>query len=113
MKKISFILPTLLAVTLLGASCTTTTPSNQNTNAAAISYAVSYAGQDGQSALDLLKKDHQVEASAEGFVSSIDSQKPGDHQYWALYLNGTLADTGAKDLVTKNGDQLGWRLDSF
>lgn len=118
MQKRLFLLPAVLAVVFFGASCTktatthTTTNTTANTNAA-LSFVVSYAGQEGKSALELLQANHQVEASAEGFVSSIDGQAPGDRQYWALYLNGTLADKGAKDLITKNTDQIGWRLDNF
>lgn len=115
MKKTYLLLPAFLAVLFLGASCTktATTNGNVNTNAVARNYAVTYAGQDGKSALELLQQNHQVEASAEGFVNAIDGQKPGDRVYWAFYINDQLANTGAKDLITKNGDQIGWILESF
>lgn len=117
----------LVALTLFGASCwtqtvnvnssaTTNANGNGNTNTVACAPSaagIAYTGQDGKNALELLQIDHHVDASAEGFVNAIDGKKPGDHQYWAFYVNCKLADVGAKDYQTKGQDLIDWRLESF
>lgn len=82
----------------------------QNNPSAAPSQTVQYQGKDGVDALTLLKENHTVDASDQGFVNSIDGVKPAEKQYWALYVNGQLSMTGAKDTVTKSGDTIEWKL---
>lgn len=74
---------------------------------------ISYQGKDGVDAMTLLKETHTVDASDQGFVNAIDGVKPAEKQYWALYVNGALADKGAKDIITKSTDSIEWKLDSF
>ncbi len=134
MKRFSSILVLALGLTLAGASCglttkvqntnsavvnttvTTNTAANANvtanTNAATVS-SVTYAGQDGKNALELLQVHHQVDTSAQGFVNAIDSKKPGDHEFWAFYVNGDQAQVGAKDFVTKTTDAIEWKLEKY
>lgn len=89
--------------------------SNQNTNVGKIEVAqsIQYQGKDNIDALTILKETHSVDASDQGFVNSIDGVKPAEKQYWALYINGQLADKGAKDIITKSSDKIEWKLDSF
>ena len=106
---------------MAGASCGLTTSSATNTAKTTINkaintakqQAVSYTGQAGKNALDLLKSGHAVDVSPEGFVNAIDGVKPGDHQFWALYVNGKQAEVGAKDYITKKGDTVEWKLESY
>lgn len=125
MKK-KLLIP-VLALALFGASCwtqsvnvnssaTTNENSNGNTNTVAClpsAGSVSYTGKDGKNALELLQIDHQVDVSAEGFVNAIDGQKPGDHQFWAFYVNCKQAEVGAKDYQSKGQDLIEWKLESF
>jgi len=79
--------------------------------------AISYVGEEGKTALELLQSKHQVDVTeTEGvgeFVSAINGQAAGENEYWAFYINGELAPVGAGEYVTKEGDLIEWRLDSF
>lgn len=79
----------------------------------AVTKTVTYTGTAGKNALDLLQAGHTVDVSKEGFVNSIDGVKPGAKQFWSLSVNGKPAAVGAKDYVTKPGDQIEWKLESF
>lgn len=89
---------------------------NENTNAvvntAATVPTVQYEGVDGKNALDLLKESHAV-VEDNGFVKSIDGRENADPIYWTLYANGAMAQVGAKDYMTKTGDTLEWRYESY
>jgi hypothetical protein len=77
---------------------------------------IAYNGQDGKNALDLLKASHKVEtedSSTGSFVTSIDGTVNTDNTYWMFYVNGQLASTGADQFVTKNGDKIEWRFQTF
>ncbi len=117
--------PVVLSLVVLGAGCSlmqtinvngsagnTNTAVNASANAN-ISASITYSGQAGKNALELLTASHKVDTSAQGFVNAIDSIKPGDHQYWAFYINGKLSDVGAKDYQTKTTDAIEWKLESF
>ena len=125
MIKKKLLLPVLLSFLVLGAGCSwiqsvnvntntstsnTNTVANQNTNTAA---SITYAGQDGKNALELLQSGHTVDVSDQGFVNAIDGVKPGDRQFWAFYVNGEQAQVGAKDYNTKGNDQIEWKLEAF
>lgn len=113
--KRSLLLLLVLASFSLGAGCTTNTNnSNQNANTnTTISDAVTYAGQDGKNALELLQAAHTTDVTADGFVNAIDGRKPEGRQYWAFYVNNTLADKGAKDTITKASDTISWKLEAY
>lgn len=122
MNPKKLLLTSVIALSLLGAGCSLTQTVNlnlsrvKNSNTAAnanVAKTVSYTGQTGKNALDLLTSGHQVDASAQGFVNGIDGIKPGDHQYWAFYINGKLSDVGAKDYQSKTSDSIEWKLESF
>lgn len=122
MKKITFLFPAIISLTLFGAGCSVFQTVNVNTSAnvnatvttnTSVGTSISYQGQDGKNALALLEAAHSIDVSAAGFVNAIDGIKPGDHQYWALYVNGVLASVGAKDLQTKSTDMIEWKLESF
>jgi hypothetical protein len=79
--------------------------------------AISYDGQDGRNALDLLKVFHQVETKDTSFgpqVMGIDGNHPDEsNSYWAFYVNGKLADKGADQYVTSNNDKVEWKVEHF
>jgi len=116
----------LIAVVLLtvGTGCSLTTTVNfnsstddKNLNLSAtntdLGTSVQYSGQDGKSALELLRAGYQVEASNQGFVTAIDGTKPGNQQFWAFYVNGKQAEVGAKDYQTHNTDSVEWKLEAY
>jgi hypothetical protein len=78
---------------------------------------VSYDGQDGRNALDLLRVFHQVETKATSFgpqVVGIDGNHPDEsNSYWAFYVNGKLADKGADQYITSNNDKVEWKVEHF
>lgn len=77
---------------------------------------VAYDGEEGKTALELLKAKAQVEvqeSSLGAFVTSINgTQNSGDH-FWLFYVNGSLGTVGADQYTTKNGDKIEWRYEQF
>ncbi|HEY6736415.1 MAG TPA: DUF4430 domain-containing protein [Candidatus Saccharimonadia bacterium] len=76
---------------------------------------VSFKGQDGQSALALLKQRAVVTMQGTGpaaYVASVNGYRAAEtqHEYWALYLNGQLSETSPSAVITHDDDQLEWRI---
>jgi len=122
MKRFSSVLVLALGLTLVGAGCGLTTTVNVNepvnTNVSlnvnvAVSGSITYAGQDGKNALELLQQKNSVDVSAQGFVNAINGRKPGEREFWAFYVNGKQAEVGAKDYATKTSDAIEWKLETF
>src|SRR5690606_2087024 len=76
---------------------------------------VKYDGQEGKTALELLKENADVvteTASFGEFVDSINGVKGGDGgKYWIFYVNGEVAQVGAGEYKTKDGDKIEWRFE--
>lgn len=78
----------------------------------------SYEGEDGETALDLLlAQDPQAEMSGEGemaFVTAIQGRVAEDgKEFWALYVDGEMAQVGAGALETEDGQQIEWKLEEI
>lgn len=76
---------------------------------------ISYNGEEGKNALELLKKNHTVteENSTYGtFVKGIDGKVGDDKNYWAFYVNGAYASVGAASYTTKATDKLEWKFEA-
>lgn len=78
---------------------------------------VTYQGQDGQNALDILKATHKVEVKSYSFgdmVVSIDgiAPNPATH-FWSFYVNGEMSQVGASQYQTKSTDVIKWQLDEI
>ncbi len=74
---------------------------------------ISYRGVQGQTALALLKKHATVGVKHYSFgdlVTSIKGTPGNGPKYWTFYVNGKEAQVGAGSYVTKNGDNLSWKL---
>ena len=75
---------------------------------------LTYQGQDGKTALELLKSTAKTVISGEGenaYVTSIngtaaDSKK----EYWTFSINGEASTVGAGSYVTKSSDVIKWDL---
>ena len=70
----------------------------------------------GQSALDALKSVANVSTSYGGeFVTGINgiNSNPAEKKDWFYYINGFLANVGAKDYVLRDGDVMRWDYHSW
>lgn len=75
---------------------------------------VKYQGEEGKTALDLLKQNAQVETKTSAglgeYVVSINGNDGGGSKYWLYYVNGQPADVGAGSYTTKSTDTIEWKL---
>ncbi len=95
---------------------TAQSPTPTPTQSATESKTVSYQGEDGKNALELLKKDHQVETESSSFgdfVKSIDGVSPDQSHFWSFTVNGQMSEVGASAYTTKSSDQIEWRLEEI
>lgn len=99
-------------------STTTLPPPTTTTQLPVDPDTLSYPGESGVTALDLLGRYAVYEASGEGenaFVTSINGRDADSskNEYWALYHNGEFAQVGAGSLVTEDGDTITWQIELF
>jgi hypothetical protein len=78
----------------------------------------SYAGEDGRTALELLlEKDADASVQGEGegaFVTGIRGREAdADSEFWALYVDGEMAQVGAGSLETTDDQTVTWKLEEF
>ncbi|WP_402371526.1 DUF4430 domain-containing protein [Isoptericola rhizosphaerae] len=78
----------------------------------------SYEGADGETALDLLlAQDAEAEVSGEGemaYVTAVQGHAAEDgEEFWALYVDGEMAQVGAGTFETEDGQQLEWKLEEI
>ena len=74
---------------------------------------ISYQGQSGKNALDLLKQHAKVQTKHYSFgdlVTSINGVAGNGPKYWTFYVNGKMASVGASSYTTKSSDSIMWRL---
>ena len=80
---------------------------------------IKYSGQNERTVLDLLleidSNARVVGSGANAYVVTICGREASnsDHEYWALYVNGEYAQTGAGSLMTKNGDEITWKIETY
>jgi hypothetical protein len=80
---------------------------------------ITYAGEDGETALDLLLGvDPSAKVSGSGknaFVVGIGGRSADDakHQFWSLEVDGKQAQVGAGSLETKDGETITWTLATY
>lgn len=75
---------------------------------------VSYQGQADRTALELLKDLTEVvteDSSFGEYVTTINGVEQGDDKYWMFYINGEAASVGAGEYITKEGDNVEWKLE--
>lgn len=74
---------------------------------------ITYDGQNGKTALALLKEHAKVQTKTSSigvYVTAINGNSGNGKKYWIFYVNGKEAQVGAADYVTHNGDVIQWRL---
>jgi len=78
---------------------------------------VSYDGQTGKTALELLESmtDVTTEDSDFGtFVTGINGViANANKEYWSFYVNGSYASEGAGTYKTSDGEKIEWKLESL
>jgi hypothetical protein len=80
--------------------------------------AVSYPGQDGKTALAILKQRAVVVTQGSGsmaYVTSINGYRANEakHEYWTVYINGEACEAAPATVATHSGDQVEWRIASY
>jgi hypothetical protein len=84
--------------------------------AATQSTLVSYKGEDGKTAMAVLKEKYTVETKTYSFgdsVESINGLKSDAGHYWAFYVNGVAAEVGADAYQSKSTDTIEWRYEEI
>jgi len=74
---------------------------------------IAYDGEDGKTALELLKARARVRTSTSPLgelVEEINGVASGQGHYLIFFVNGAMAKTGAGSYVTKTGDRIEWKL---
>lgn len=71
-----------------------------------------------KTALDLTKEKAKVVTKGEGanaYVTEINGQEAlnSKKEYWALYINGKLAEVGAGSYQLKDGDKIEWKIEKY
>jgi hypothetical protein len=76
---------------------------------------ITYQGEEGKTALELLKERAEVTTQTSSFgeyVESINGIKGGtDNKYWIFYINGDAATVGAGEYQTQNDEVIEWRFE--
>lgn len=78
---------------------------------------VGYDGQEGKTALEILRALTSVTTKTSDFgefVTSINGRAAEDgKEYWAFYVNGTYGSEGAGTYKTAASDKIEWRLEEI
>jgi hypothetical protein len=79
---------------------------------------ISYRGESGKNALEILKEKHEVktqEFSGIGeFVTAIDGvEADSKTNFWSFYVNGRQSPLGASQYQTKPSDSIEWKLETI
>lgn len=74
---------------------------------------ISYVGHEGTDALTILREEASVDAE-NGFVTAINGRKAdASKEFWAFYVNGKQAEVGAGEYLTKDSDQIVWKIEQY
>lgn len=76
---------------------------------------VTYQGQKGKNALELLQAQTATEQDASGLVTTINGKKAdaSNHEFWTFYVNGKIASIGPAQYVTKDTDTIEWKIENY
>ncbi|MCX6809962.1 MAG: DUF4430 domain-containing protein [Candidatus Berkelbacteria bacterium] len=72
---------------------------------------IEYQGEEGKTAFDILKANHQVESQDSSLgvmVNSIDDLKSTDKDFWLYSVNGAQPSVAADKYQTKSSDSIKW-----
>jgi hypothetical protein len=74
---------------------------------------IAYEGEDGKTALVILKARARVRTTTSQMgelVEEINGVNNGNGYYLIYFVNGAKAKVGAGEYITKNGDRIEWKL---
>jgi hypothetical protein len=74
---------------------------------------LAYAGEEGRTALELLKSRARVRTSTSDLgelVEEINGVRSGEGYNLIYFVNGAMAKTGAGNYVTRTGERIEWKL---
>ncbi len=76
---------------------------------------LTYNGQDGITAGELIAQVATIKKDSYGMVASINGLEPDSkkNQYWQFLVNGVSSTVGADTYVTKSTDIITWEITSF
>lgn len=78
---------------------------------------ISYQGEDGKNALELLKKSNTIETKEyKGlgeFVTLINGLAGDNEHFWSFYINGKQSQVGASAYITKSTDLIEWKYEKI
>ncbi len=77
---------------------------------------ITYDGQDGKTALEILKASHDVkseDSSMGSFVTSIDGTENTTDTYWMFYVNDQLSSVSSDQYQSKSTDKIEWRYEQL
>lgn len=78
---------------------------------------ITYKGEDGTTALELLNKKCQTESTGQGessFITKINGvEANSSKEFWSFKVNGEMASVGAGSHTTKSSDTITWELSPF
>ncbi len=77
---------------------------------------VSYSGETGKTAQELLMKEQSgVKLDASGMVSTIANRTAdaNNREYWAFYVNGKMSSVGAAAYITNTTDKIEWKIEEY
>ena len=74
-----------------------------------------FRGRDGTDALSLMKELTDVQQDNNGLVISINGRRAdtANREYWAMYVNDTLSQTGPAEYITKSDDSILWKIEKY
>jgi hypothetical protein len=92
--------------------------SGQEQKVEEISGMVQYSGEEGKSAIELLKASNSVETDeypgvGEYVVAINGTKADSTTNFWSFYVNDKPSSVGASQYITKNGDMIEWKLESI
>ncbi len=77
---------------------------------------ITYDGQDGKTALEILKASDDVkseDSSMGSFVTSIDGTENTTDTYWMFYVNDQLSSVSSDQYQSKSTDKIEWRYEQL
>lgn len=92
-------------------------PQGASPSAQTVAGEISYKGQEGKNALELLKAVYRTETKefpgVGEFVVSVDGKAADDKHFWAFYVNGEMSQVGVGTYQTKDDDTIVWKLEEI
>ena len=78
---------------------------------------ITYSGVEGKTAIEVLKTSAVIKTKIYSgigeFVESINGETPDNTHFWAFYVNGKKSTVGATAYVTRNTDNIEWKIESI